>query len=213
MNNRIRKFSLVTYAPSDIVNNILQSHIDDIQCYAYILHNLDTNADGELKTVHTHILLYTFNAHTPRAVCKWFTCVDDSGKPINTLFEPIHNNIAAYDYLTHKNNPDKYQYKETDIIAYNPDYFTDNETTEDNGYNALNDLLQGVPLRQIARTYGRDFIRYYSAYKNLANDIVGEELRNRFTVDEQCELATNKALSEFDKKRDPLLTQAAFLNK
>ena len=36
-------------------------------------------------------------------------------------------------------------------------------------------MLAGVKLKEIARKWGRDFIRYYNAYKTLACDIRFQE--------------------------------------
>lgn len=78
------------------------------------LHNLDTQSTGELKKEHYHIIVCfssptTFN-HVKNTITSPLNC------PIPT---PLLNIQGGFEYLTHKNNPDKAQYSEGDISFHN----------------------------------------------------------------------------------------------
>ena len=161
---RYYSISLISYLSKSKVDGVLKAHLKDIRRFAYILHDKDTKEDGTLKEPHFHILLYTYNAHSISAFRKWFR--GDQ----NTLAKIISDDISAYDYLTHFNEPSKYQYSADLIYKYN---FKDIEECEqdNNGYDILELLLKGFPLRLIAKRYGKDFIYHYTAYRALMEDI------------------------------------------
>lgn len=73
-------------------------------------------------------------------------------------------------YLTHQDNPEKYQYSPDDVICSDPSSFEDDVQTDDT-WTAVEDLLNGVPLKEVARRYGRDFIYHYSHIRQLVSDI------------------------------------------
>lgn len=168
---RLRKFGLVTYLDEHEVITALKKNIDKITRYAFAVHdNEKESADN-----HIHILLYTYHGHSYNAVRNWFS------KRQNTFAQPILDDERAVDYLTHKNEPDKVQYSDSIIQKYN--FVVEDILYDDNGYNILQAVLDKVPLRTIAKRFGRDFIYHYRAYKELAEDIRFEESRVEFGED------------------------------
>lgn len=77
------------------------------------LHNQDINPDGSQKKDHYHVIL-CFDGPTTdknvKAICS------ELGQPIPIPLESVR---GYYRYLTHKDNPDKFQYNESDIRSYN----------------------------------------------------------------------------------------------
>lgn len=76
------------------------------------LHDKDMNADGEPKKAHYHIILVyagptSFNV--VNALC------ESLNQPIP---QPLESVRGYYRYLTHKDNPEKYQYSDTDIVTF-----------------------------------------------------------------------------------------------
>lgn len=77
------------------------------------LHDKDINSTGEEKKCHYHLIL-SFSGPT-------------TDKTVNQIMEELHQPIAIplesvrgyYRYFTHKDNPDKYQYNETEIELFN----------------------------------------------------------------------------------------------
>ncbi|HEO1005133.1 TPA: replication protein [Streptococcus agalactiae] len=77
------------------------------------LHNKDKNPTGEIKKAHYHIIL-CYNAPTTGNNVK--SLVDNLNQPIPL---PIDSVRGLYRYLTHKDNPEKYQYNEKEIQVLN----------------------------------------------------------------------------------------------
>lgn len=77
------------------------------------LHDKDKDPTGEVKKPHYHIIIVFNNATT-------YNNVLNLTKTINGTI-PIHLESVRgmYRYLTHRDNPDKYQYDEKQIIKLN----------------------------------------------------------------------------------------------
>ena len=73
------------------------------------LHDKDLNSDGEEKKAHYHVLLVYGNTTTATNISKISESVNGT-KPI-----PVMSLKGYYRYLTHKDNPEKYQYSDNDI--------------------------------------------------------------------------------------------------
>lgn len=76
-------------------------------------HDKDTNPDGTEKKAHFHIILAYSGPTT-------YKNVESLTKKLNaTIPKPLESVIGYYRYLTHEDNPEKYQYEKKDIKAYN----------------------------------------------------------------------------------------------
>lgn len=85
-----------------------------LQCAVSPLHNLDVNEEtGEIKKEHYHIIL-CFNGPTSYNVVKNITDSLNSPTP-----QPLQQIKGYYRYLTHMDNPEKYQYNSNDITFIN----------------------------------------------------------------------------------------------
>lgn len=78
------------------------------------LHDKDINPDGEVKKPHYHIILCYAGPTTYDCVYK--ITHDDLGQ---TVPQPLEQVKGYYRYFTHKDNPEKYQYDDSDIKSYN----------------------------------------------------------------------------------------------
>lgn len=76
------------------------------------LHDKDVNADGELKKPHYHVVLaYAGN--------KSFDQIDELARALRAPVPQRINSITgAVRYLTHMDNPEKYQYESSDIRTF-----------------------------------------------------------------------------------------------
>ena len=77
------------------------------------LHDKDIDPNGELKKAHYHVIII-YDGPTSFSVIKRIT--DSLNQPIP---QPLEQLRGYYRYLTHKDNPDKYQYNEKDIVKLN----------------------------------------------------------------------------------------------
>lgn len=77
------------------------------------LHNKDINITGEKKKEHYHIVLFFDGPTTYKRVAS----ITEELKA--TIPQRVMSPIGAIRYLTHKDNPEKAQYDERDIITLN----------------------------------------------------------------------------------------------
>jgi hypothetical protein len=70
--------------------------------WAYVLHNKDTDENGEIKTPHYHLYIEYQNARTFQAMRNRFE---------GAHIEAAQNREYCIQYLIHRNNPEKHQYK------------------------------------------------------------------------------------------------------
>lgn len=172
MNEKSRSysFSLVCYADPAKLEAICR------QCcrhYAFATHDCDVLENGDKKPVHTHLLVVMKNACTLSAVRRKFT-IDGE----NCLAQPLGDKVACFRYLTHTDNPEKYQYS-SDVVVSSGDYWLDEEQQCDEKNEALLSMLDELRgkhnLRDMVRKYGRDFVLHYQSYKMFAEALDYEE--------------------------------------
>lgn len=108
-----RNWAFVLYPESAPENwrEILQ--LTGLQCAISPLHDKDLNPDNEPKKAHYHVIL-VYEGPTSFNVVKALT--DRLNCPIPQFLEQVR---GYYRYLTHKDNPEKAQYNESDIITIN----------------------------------------------------------------------------------------------
>lgn len=112
-NVKKRNWAMVLYpesAPSDWRERLQAT---GLQCAISPLHDRDLNPTGEPKKAHYHIIM-CFSGPTSFNVVK--TLCDELHQPIPQPLEQIR---GYYRYLTHKDNPEKVQYSESDISVIN----------------------------------------------------------------------------------------------
>lgn len=141
---RSRNFATVIYpesAPEDWQEQLIQLHVAAL---VSPLHDRDLNPNGELKKPHWHVMV-----------------MFESPKDYDTQVKPIFDSLGAVGreevfsargyarYLTHKDNPEKAQYDEKDILSFGgADYYAiTNMPTDD--MKLLTDIFRFVRVNQI----------------------------------------------------------------
>lgn len=89
------------------------------------LHDADRKPDGELKKPHYHAILQWPNTTTVSAVLNFLS-------PFGIAHvEPVADLVGYTRYLTHMDDPDKFQYCEQDIVIFgDANYSTDRPLTD-----------------------------------------------------------------------------------
>lgn len=87
--------------------------------WAFIKHDLDVQVDGSFKTPHVHIV--ATGLHRKRLS----TWISDISKVMQVgVFavnvEPLSSFEAQFQYLIHKNNPEKHQYDISEVVTNIP---------------------------------------------------------------------------------------------
>ncbi len=178
----VRRFGLSTYIPVQELDRYLR-HLPWLQHWAYCHHDKDVESDGTPKVPHTHVILYTYSAKTSSAIKKNFDNYAEelarlSGElKENTLVEVCNDAHMLYRYLTHKDDPDKYQYPDTDVVVDDIDYwaklcYTDGMTDSSNnkGLAMFQDIIQGTTTLEMIQRYGKEYIYHIGSFKQAVSD-------------------------------------------
>ena len=88
----------------------------------------------------------------------------------NTLGHAVRDKADCFNYLNHKDKPEKYQYPDEAIICDDWKYWKSIQSGEndDKTLNILDDILAGVGFRELAKRYGRDLVINYHKYREFA---------------------------------------------
>ena len=164
LSNKSRNICGITYAPLSVVENALIFNSQYIKSYAYILHNKD---DG--KEEHIHFIIRLYRPLSLRTIKRWFWCLnDDESAEVNTHPQTCSDVLSYYEYLYHKNHPDKYQYKESSIIcSCYDDFVFDSSCIDDTLQECYLAILDGATPDELVRRYGRDFIIHSNQIRQL----------------------------------------------
>lgn len=186
---RVRKFCLISYIDRTAIERFLK-RASWVQHWAICTHDKDTLEDGTQKELHTHIVLYTYNAKTSSAVRKIFDRYsaelykDSDTPPQNTLCHECIDIIAQYRYLIHLDNPEKYQYDEQQRKVDDVHYWYNLEGTqgmtdkeENTAYAIFCDLRAGTSTEDMVIRYGREYGINSRRYKDLVRDDIWERSR------------------------------------
>lgn len=172
-NERVRNYSLVTYHNIETVKKTLEYlvSVGRVRHWAFITHDKDKDSENKIKESHIHILLQLNNAMTLSAVRSLFPT------GANTLAQPMLDKTDCFNYLTHKDKPDKYQYDECEILADNMEYWKSLQkgVADDKTICIIEDIISGCPFRTMVLRYGRDFVINYSKFAAMALMIKDED--------------------------------------
>lgn len=190
-NIKKRNWAFVLYpesAPENWIDILEQS---GIQGCVSPLHDKDINPDGEPKKPHYHIILCYSN-------CTTYTAVKSFIETLNgTIPQPLEQVRGYYRYLTHRDNPEKYQYSEKDIKTLNGFdilEYCELTTTE------INNLK--IDIQNIIRNNN------ITEYSDLMNMLLDNDMKNHWDVasnhtyffDKYISSMRNKLLKEQEAK-------------
>lgn len=109
---RVRNYACIVYPESLPEDWLVFLSELAVPCLVSPLHNMDFNADGELKKPHYH-LLFTFEGKKSKSQ------FDALIKPLNGTQTQVVESIRGYArYLCHLDNPEKHQYNVSDIKQF-----------------------------------------------------------------------------------------------
>lgn len=112
-NIKKRNWTFVLYpesAPADWQERL---KISGLMCAISPLHDKDINPTGEPKKAHYHVLLVYSGPTTYSAVSKFTASLNA------TIPQALESVRGMYRYFSHKDNPEKYQYDEHNILCFN----------------------------------------------------------------------------------------------
>lgn len=163
---RFYSFKIVSYATREEIQPLL----DSAKHWVCILHDRD-EADN-----HYHVLA-TFHRELSFAQVRALVVSDQ-----NTLVNPLNDWVGDYEYLTHKNAPEKAQYDVADLESDSFVFWARKANVgmpdDDKNREFVDDLLNGrLSYREMAYKYGRDYIRNFHAYDYFKTAVEFQEGR------------------------------------
>lgn len=191
---RSHVYSFTTYITPSRLQAILDKHNKQILYAEYITHDKDLDKKGNPKETHIHCNILLKDYQDEMWVRKWFAReYDNNGLQINTLVQDTKDTKGAHNYLTHKDNQDKHQYNDNEVIYYvngktTEDYLAvltkwkikdskerENYAKDETAKCIVNNVLDGAKTRELVEMYGRDYIYNKRKYQEVALDIAREE--------------------------------------
>lgn len=172
---RYRDFACITYVEPADFQHVLRA----CKHFVYIYHNEDNNAH------HYHVLLRMLNGHTVTAVKSMFSAFSNQ----NTLVEYMSHPYECFRYLTHSDNPEKWQYSISDIVSdslfYWQSLMDEDDTTQQNAriIQLLDDILNQTSYRKMVERYGRDYVINFDKYVSMALNIKNSEKKSDELLD------------------------------
>lgn len=158
MIDRYYSFKIVTYHSMDIVDQIKENFYK----YAYILHDKDVDSEGNPLQNHVHIVCTFKQNKSIKNVLKIFP------EEQNSFVLPSTDRYGDFDYLTHANAQEKYQYNSSEVITNDLKFFRPKQEAINNA-EFLNDILNSTKTYfELAIKYGRDYMKNVNRYKEFA---------------------------------------------
>lgn len=103
--------------PPDFYPSLVSWALENCNVYAYILHDLDITEDGVAKRPHVH--MYCEFKSCKRVLTHLNSLATWLGYNTNQVSAQVASSNPAgfFQYLIHKNNPEKHQYEANEIIS------------------------------------------------------------------------------------------------
>lgn len=169
-------------------DSVDENYLDILKALQYKIaispwHDKDVDKEGKLTKKHRHILIDFGGSAKIKQVCD----VADSIKGKNDV-QWVGNKKAAFEYLTHMNDPDKYQYNSDDIILVNSKIYDWISSAFKDILNYIDDygITSLLKLTQSLRKDNNDHLleyvskncyyvnAYLKEYKDIANNNISE---------------------------------------
>lgn len=140
---RTRNFATIVY-PDSAPDNWLQILRDSqLNIFVSPLHDSDVNPDGEIKKPHYHVLV-TFDSVKTQAQFLEFA------ETFGGVGQEKVNSLRGYArYLCHLDNPEKYRYKEEDVISIGTDDYLSIISLPSDKYTAIREMIDFINHEEI----------------------------------------------------------------
>ncbi len=161
--------------------------------WEYIKHDKDIDEEGNPKEVHFHINITLREWKSRNKVCELV------GKSGNTFAIEMLNKEIAHRYLTHMDNPEKYQYDEENIKS---NFVWKEKNKEKVSTEEFLNIIadKKLTMREKAIILGKDYIRYNKNYDDYVERMLWEEMNEGSKVKRVVEEIKAKCIKGEDLK-------------
>lgn len=188
LNSFGRTFWIVSYLPPSVIRSLI-TNLDGLTHYAFCTHDRDVSSDGELKKLHTHLLLYFDERVSSSYVAFWFHTLE-----IKIISRTNVSN--EWNYLIHDSDKcrkeKKFPYSVDDRITDNSDYWlsrctfaTDNQIYVDLLVDFGKFQHGKLSLIDLISRYGAFFIMQIKNIEHLYN--MCGSLKERYKLSPTCD--------------------------
>lgn len=176
---KARTFWICTYLPISVIRWNLEN-LEGLAHYAYCTHDRDiVPQTGELKKVHTHLLLYFEQRISSAVLCSYFhTC--------EVSVYSQYDVADKWNYLIHDSKKcrkeKKFLYPESERFTDDKNYWlTRCVSKSENDYyvNMYKDFSRGMPIPDFIHKYGYEAIRSVRSLK-LLNELDRDRSVDKF---------------------------------
>lgn len=172
--SKTRTICSVTYGTEEDIKKLIEYEKKfNLQAVAYILH------DKEESEKHYHIIWRFENPRIENCIKKDYEYI---GVKQNCFPNKCKSIYKAYRYLTHEDEKNKPKYEEKEIKGVNIEYIKQlaqesapKEQKEDSAMQIIDDIIDGISIRDMVTKYGRDFVINIGKYEYVAQLINHEE--------------------------------------
>lgn len=159
LNSFGRTFWIVSYLPPSVIRSLI-TNLDGLTHYAFCTHDRDVTSEGELKKLHTHLLLYFDERVSSSYVAFWFHTLE-----IKIISRTNVSN--EWNYLIHDSvncrKEKKFPYSVDDRRTDNSDYWLSRCTCATDNQIYV-DLLVDFDKFQHGKLSHTDLISRYGAF-------------------------------------------------
>lgn len=162
-NEKYYNWSLITYASPDEFQPLL----DKCTHSAYIYHDKDDNEN------HYHVICVFQSQRTLSAIKR------DINSTQNTLGQKVNSLSDMFHYLTHDEVDGKELYPIENVVCDDLYYWTHLDNVKDDSADIeqmIDDIINGVQYRILARKYGRDYVKNHVVYESFAENVYRQEV-------------------------------------
>lgn len=181
MEKRAYNWRIVSYSTEEKIKDFCIKYGSK---WEYILHNKDIKEDGTPKENHYHINITLKVWKSRKAICE---AIDEEQ---NSFAIEMTDKEKAHRYLTHKDNPEKYQYEESGIKSnFKWEEGKQKQATTEEFLKIAES--KELSMREKAILLGRDYIRNYTYYQGYIEKMQWEEISKnqaRTIADEVCDI-------------------------
>lgn len=133
---RTRNFVTIVY-PESAPKNWIEI-LDEMHISAFIspLHDMDCNADGEVKKAHYHVIIMFDSVKTESQAQEIIDKIGGVG------YQKVNSIRAHSRYLCHLDNADKHQYPITQVIALGGANYGQLISSPSDKYGAIKEMIQ-----------------------------------------------------------------------
>lgn len=201
--NRARQWTMIVYPESapERWEDILNEHHISWACSP--LHDKDDNPDGEQKKAHWHIAMAFTNRKSYQQI------VDLTAAINGTIPKKVESMEGMVRYFLHKDNPEKYQYREEDIRCYGGfdvrDYLQPSRAAR---YKLISEMIVWIEysditeFRELALYAMREQPEWYAQLIDQNTIFIREYIKSRRSSLQLEEIKKRIALESNPKKPD-----------